>query len=47
MMPNKRLLEVFYAHTIAPVCIAFIVSLILTLLIGSFHPRCGGTFLCD
>ena len=36
-----ELLEVFYAHTIAPVCIAFIVSLILTLLIGSFHPLLG------
>lgn len=36
-----ELLEVFYAHTIAPLCIAFIVSLIMTLLIGSFHPLLG------
>ena len=36
-----ELLEVFYAHTIAPVCIAIIVSLIMTLLIGSFHPLLG------
>ena len=36
-----ELLEVFYAHTIAPVCIAFIVSLVMTLLIGSFHPLLG------
>lgn len=33
-----ELLEVFYAHTIAPVCIAFLVSLIMTLRIGAFHP---------
>ena len=36
-----ELLEVFYAHTIAPVCIACIVSLIMALLIGSFHPLLG------
>lgn len=32
-----ELLEVFYAHTIAPVCIACIVSIIMTMFIGSFH----------
>lgn len=37
-----ELLEVFYAHTIAPVCIAFLVSLIMTLLIGDFHSLLGG-----
>ena len=36
-----ELLEVFYAHTIAPVCIAVLVSLMMTLLIGSFHPVLG------
>lgn len=36
-----ELLEVFYAHTIAPVCIAFLVSLIMTLRIGAFHPLLG------
>ena len=36
-----ELLEVFYAHTIAPVCIAFIVSLIMSLMIGFFHPLLG------
>ena len=36
-----ELLEVFYAHTIAPVCIAVLVSLIMTTLIGSFHPLLG------
>lgn len=32
-----ELLEVFYAHTISPVCIALIVSLMMTGLIGSYH----------
>ncbi|MBQ7487416.1 MAG: ABC transporter ATP-binding protein [Clostridia bacterium] len=36
-----ELLEVFYAHTIAPVCIAILVSLIMTLMIGAFHPLLG------
>ena len=36
-----ELLEVFYAHTIAPVCIAVLVSALMTLLIGSFHPLLG------
>ncbi|MDO4314358.1 MAG: thiol reductant ABC exporter subunit CydC [Oscillospiraceae bacterium] len=36
-----ELLEVFYAHTIAPVCIAVLVSVLMTLLIGSFHPLLG------
>ena len=36
-----ELLEVFYAHTIAPISIALIVSLIMSLMIGSFHPALG------
>jgi len=32
-----ELLEVFYAHTIAPICIAVLVSAAMTVLIGSFH----------
>lgn len=36
-----ELLEVFYAHTISPICIAFIVSAIMTGIIGSFHPLLG------
>ena len=36
-----ELLEVFYAHTISPICIAFIVSAIMTGIIGSFHPFLG------
>lgn len=37
-----ELLEVFYAHTISPICIALIVSVIMTVYIGSFHPVLGG-----
>ena len=33
-----ELLEVFYAHTIAPVTIAVITSIIMLFFIGSFHP---------
>lgn len=36
-----ELLEVFYAHTISPIFIALIVSLIMTIMIGSFHPLLG------
>lgn len=36
-----ELLEVFYAHTISPICIAFLVSLILILLIGQYHILLG------
>ncbi|WP_077612938.1 amino acid ABC transporter ATP-binding/permease protein [Clostridium sp. Marseille-P2415] len=36
-----ELLEVFYAHTISPVCIAFVTSLIMVIFMGSFHPVCG------
>lgn len=34
---DVELLEVFYAHTISPVAIAFIMSIIMSLFIGSFH----------
>lgn len=36
-----ELLEVFYAHTISPVLIAFLFTVILCLFIGSFHPLLG------
>jgi ABC-type transport system involved in cytochrome bd biosynthesis fused ATPase/permease subunit len=36
-----ELLEVFYAHTIAPVVIAFVISLGMVIFIGSFHPVLG------
>lgn len=36
-----ELLEVFYAHTISPVCIAIIISLLMTGFIGSYHLLLG------
>lgn len=36
-----ELLEVFYAHTISPVCIAFIMSVIMSIFIGSFSGVLG------
>jgi len=36
-----ELLEVFYAHTISPIFIALIVSIIMTVLIGRFHLLLG------
>ena len=36
-----ELLEVFYAHTIAPVCIAAVVSAVMAGLIAGFHPALG------
>lgn len=36
-----ELLEVFYAHTISPVVIAFLFCVILSLFIGNFHPVLG------
>ena len=36
-----ELLEVFYAHTISPVCIAAIVSAAMALFIGQYHPTLG------
>lgn len=32
-----ELLEVFYAHTISPICIAVIYSIVMTVFIGSYH----------
>ena len=37
-----ELLEVFYAHTISPIAIAILFSLISSLYISSFHPLLGG-----
>ena len=33
-----ELLEVFYAHTISPICIAIITSVFMICFLGSFHP---------
>lgn len=41
-----ELLEVFYAHTISPICIAFLFTIIMCLFIGSFHPVFGLIALC-
>lgn len=41
-----ELLEVFYAHTISPICIAFLFTIIMCLFIGSFHPVFGFIALC-
>ncbi len=38
---DVELLEVFYAHTISPICIAFITESIMCLFIGSYHPLLG------
>ncbi len=38
---DVELLEVFYAHTISPICIAFLVELVMVVFIGSFHFSLG------
>lgn len=43
---DVELLEVFYAHTISPVMIALIVSIILVIYIGKFHILLGIVALC-
>lgn len=40
-----ELLEVFYAHTISPIAIAFVTSLIMILFIGRYHAL-AGLFAC-
>ena len=36
-----ELLEVFYAHTISPICIAFLFTIVLVAFIGSYHIALG------
>jgi ATP-binding cassette subfamily C protein len=43
---DVELLEVFYAHTISPICIAFFVELVMVLFIGSYHWSLGLLALC-
>ena len=38
---DVELLEVFYAHTISPICIAAVSETVMCLFIGSFHPLLG------
>lgn len=40
-----ELLEVFYAHTISPICIAFLTSLFMVLFIGHYHYLAGSLAL--
>lgn len=42
---DVELLEVFYAHTISPIGIAVIVSLAMTMFIGTLHPILGALAL--
>lgn len=36
-----ELLEVFYAHTISPIAIAILTTLVMVFFLGSLHPLCG------
>ncbi|MBR1851746.1 MAG: ABC transporter ATP-binding protein [Lachnospiraceae bacterium] len=38
---DVELLEVFYAHTISPICIALVTETIMCLFIGRYHPVLG------
>lgn len=38
---DVELLEVFYAHTISPICIAFLVELVMVIFIGTYHWSLG------
>ena len=42
---DVELLEVFYAHTISPICIAVITETIMCVFIGTFHPVLGAVAL--
>ena len=43
---DVELLEVFYAHTISPICIAFLVELVMVIFISSYHWSLGLLALC-
>lgn len=43
---DVELLEVFYAHTISPICIAVTTETFMCIFIGSYHPLLGLTALC-
>ncbi|MCR4610541.1 MAG: ABC transporter ATP-binding protein/permease [Lachnospiraceae bacterium] len=38
---DVELLEVFYAHTISPICIAIVTETVMCIFIGSYHPLLG------
>ena len=41
-----ELLEVFYAHTFSPICIAVLYSVLMVFFIGSYHVALGGIAFC-
>lgn len=43
---DVELLEVFYAHTISPICIAFLVEFVMIIFIGSYHWTLGVLAFC-
>ena len=43
---DVELLEVFYAHTISPICIAVLFTIVLVVLIWRIHPMLGLLALC-
>ncbi len=43
---DVELMEVFYAHTISPICIALVTETIMVLFIGHYHPLQGLLALC-
>ena len=43
---DVELLEVFYAHTVSPICIAILVELVMVIFIGSYHWSLGLLALC-
>lgn len=44
---DVELLEVFYAHTISPICIALLFTIVLVVLIWRIHPMLGLLALCS
>ena len=43
---DVELLEVFYAHTISPICIALLAETVMVVFIGSYHRALGLLALC-
>ncbi len=43
---DVELLEVFYAHTISPVCIAALMAVVMACFLGAIHPALAGLALC-
>lgn len=43
---DVELLEVFYAHTISPVCIAVLMAIVMAFFLGGIHPALAALALC-